>query len=135
MFSMPNSDVDREILQMALVGYEAELEKIKGKISELQGGSNGRVKRSYTKRATVEASAPIPVEEAAPVRKRRRFSAATRKRMAESQKRRWSGLKATAAKDSTLKKVGKKKRLKLSAEERVRISGGQAKGTKNEVPF
>jgi hypothetical protein len=130
MFSM-SSNQDREMLAMALVGYEAELEKINSKIAELRGSTNGRVKRTFAKTADVEPDAPVQV------RQRRKFSKETRKKMAAAQTARWSQLKATAAKDSTLKKAGKKKRLKLSAAERAKISGGQAKtrGKDSDVPF
>jgi hypothetical protein len=135
--SMRNSEVDRDILEMSLVGYQAELEKVEGKISEIRGLLNGGVvKRQYTKRADVETSAPVPaVDEAAPVRKRRKMSAAGRKRIGDATRARWAG--ARAAKNSTLKKTKSKKRLKLSAEDRARISGGQAKtrGKNSDVPF
>ena len=126
--SMPNSEADREILEMALVGYEAELLRINGEITKLRGGSNGRrVKRTYTKRAAVE--------EGLPVRKRRKMSVEARKRIGDAIRARWAA--AREAKQFTPKRTTSKKRLKLSAEERAKISGGQArtKGKNSDVPF
>ena len=108
---------DQEILRMALVGYEAEREKINEKLFEIRALLGGR-------------STTAAVEEA-PVRKRRRMSKEARARISAATKARWAAFrreKATAAKRT-------KKRPKLTAAERLKISGGQAKWKKNEVPF
>ena len=63
MSGIPKSKVDHEVLSMALVEYEAEREKIIGRIGEIRGLLDGT---------------SATVEEEAPVRKRRKMSAAAR---------------------------------------------------------
>jgi len=69
------------ILQMALVGFEIEKDRIEAAIAEIQAElGNSR----STSRGTNEPAAP----------RRKCFSAAARKRMAAAQKKRWKALKA-----------------------------------------
>ena len=80
------TQTDTTLLQMALVGYEAERQKIQAKIAELQrqlGGRSGR--------------APTAVADAPAKRGRRRMSAAARKRIAEAQKKRWTAYRKKKA--------------------------------------
>jgi hypothetical protein len=65
--------------QAALVGYEAEHQKIKAKIAELQRQLKGRAGR-----------AAAPVTETPAKRGRRHLSAAAWKRIALAQKQRWA---------------------------------------------
>jgi hypothetical protein len=71
------SNEDPVMLQMALVGYQHEREKIDAKISELQARLKGQ---------------PAPVKSAAVKSKggKRVMSAAARKRIALAQKKRWA---------------------------------------------
>jgi hypothetical protein len=68
------SQTDTTMLQMALIGYEAEREKITQKIAEIQALLDGRSRRS---------TAPV-------ARTGRKMSAAARKRIAAAQKKRWA---------------------------------------------
>lgn len=77
---------DTQLLQMALVGYEAERQKIRGKIAELQRHLNGRTRRA----SSAMTSAPVK-------RTRRRMSAAARKRIAAAQKKRWAAFRRQKA--------------------------------------
>jgi hypothetical protein len=70
---------DTQLLQMALIGFAAERQKITQKIAEIQAQLNGRSRRAGT-----------PVAPAPATRKRRRMSASARKRIAAAQKRRWA---------------------------------------------
>ena len=70
---------DNQLLQMALVGYEAERQRIHSKITELQRQLKIRNHR---------AAAPAAATPARPGR--RRMSAAARKRIGEAQKKRWA---------------------------------------------
>jgi len=70
---------DLTTIQMALVGYELEKQKIEGKIRELQAHLKGG-------RA---AAAPAPAAEK-PAAKKRVLSAAARRRIAAAQKKRWA---------------------------------------------
>lgn len=74
---MPRQN-DTTLLQMALVGYEAERRNIKGKIAEIQRRLKGRSGRADT------VGAPAPTGPG------RKMSAAARKRIAAAQKKRWA---------------------------------------------
>ena len=66
---------DNKTLEMALVGYEIERQKIEERIREIRGALGGAAKR-----AIVETSGPT----------RRKMSAAARRRIAAAQKKRWA---------------------------------------------
>ena len=73
----PNPKPDHTTLQMALVGYELEKERILGKIREVQSQLGGG-----------KATGGAAKSEAAP--KKRVLSAAARKRIATAQRKRWA---------------------------------------------
>ena len=75
------SAYDPTTLQMALVGYEIEKQKIDDKIRELRAQLTG-----YEAAGT---SAPADATARGP-RRRRTLSAAARKRIAEAQRKRWA---------------------------------------------
>ena len=75
---------DTTLLQMALLGYEAERQKIQGKIDEIQRQLGGRNHRA------IPANAPAK-------RGRRPMSAAARKRIAAAQKKRWAAYRKQKA--------------------------------------
>ena len=77
-----------DILEMALVGYEAAMMKIETEILAIKKAL-GAASRSYAKSAA-------PTKEEAP-KKRRRLSAAARKRIAMAQKKRWAAVRAAKA--------------------------------------
>lgn len=74
-FTMP---IDTVTLQMALLGYQTERDKIQAKINELQRQLGSRAGRSAT------SLTEVPVKHGA-----RRMSAAARKRIAAAQRKRW----------------------------------------------
>jgi hypothetical protein len=76
---------DVSMLQMALVGYQIEKQRIESKIEELRGKLKGRG----------TAISPASGEPAAP--RRRELSEAARKRIAMAQKRRWAEHRKRAA--------------------------------------
>ena len=81
------SKQDPSILAMALVGYELEKKKIDERIKEI------RAQLSGAKAADKVSSAS---DDKAP--KRRRLSAAARKRIADAQKKRWAAHRKALAK-------------------------------------
>ena len=86
---------DLATLQMALVGYQIEKDKIETKIRELQGHLKGR-------RAVLPSGAK-------PSAGRRELSAAARGRIAAAQRKRWAEhrrLKAQAAKSAKTQAAG-----------------------------
>ncbi len=88
----PSDDITT--LQMALVGYEMERQKIDDKIKEIRARIGGR---KVALPSAAAAGAP-----AAPARKRN-LSAAARKRIADAQKRRWAEHRKKAAQAKTPK--------------------------------
>ncbi len=76
--------LDRAILEAALEGLQRRLEDTNDKIAEVKRLIGGRPRAQET---PAPAGAPAP-------RKKRRMSAAARKRIAEAQKRRWAQFRA-----------------------------------------
>lgn len=76
---------DSSILQMALVGYQVEKEKIEAKISEIEAQLKG-------KRAPISAATEKPETKG-----KRYLSPAARKRIAAAQKKRWAEHRKRAA--------------------------------------
>src|SRR5438105_2594573 len=73
---------DRDLLEAALIGLQQQHSELARRIAELQSMLNGRAPK------TSETSAPTVQ------RKRHKRSAATRKRMAEAQRKRWAKVRA-----------------------------------------
>ena len=71
---MPRRKHDAAILEMALVGYQAERDKIESKIREIAARLKGRKAPAAAKKAAV----------------RRVLSAAARDRIAAAQRKRWA---------------------------------------------
>jgi hypothetical protein len=98
---------DNTLLEMAIVGYQSEVEKISAKIADIKAqlgqGGPGRPK------ATVAAA--TGTDHAGP-QKRRPMSAAGRARIAAAQKARWAAAKKHRAQPAT---PAKAKKRKLSA--------------------
>jgi hypothetical protein len=82
---------DQTILQMALVGYEIEKQKIEAKIKDIQAQLKG--KRAAAPPATPEKKAPGAKRVLSPAA-RRRIAAAQKKRWAEHRKRMAQAAKA-----------------------------------------
>jgi len=107
----PQQAVDNTLLEMALVGYQAQLEKVTSKIAEIKAQLGqrgpGRPKGSGAAQAvTAAAAAPAPAAQ-----KRRTISKAGRERIAAAQRARWAAQKQQSAP----KVVAKPKKRKMSA--------------------
>src|SRR5262249_7508524 len=70
---------DLTTLQMALIGYQAERQRIEDKIQELQGRLGGKAESTTSSPAGAKTG-----------RKKRVLSAAARARIAAAQKKRWA---------------------------------------------
>src|ERR1022692_1580107 len=90
------------VLEMALVGYEMQRNRIEAAIAEIQAelGQGGPSRSISTATASAEPKATG----------KKRFSAAARKRMAAAQKKRWHLLKAKKAPAKKTKTVAPAKR-------------------------
>jgi hypothetical protein len=74
--------MDQELIQMALLGYEAKRTEIEAKIAEIQADLRVAGNRAMAPSATAGA------------KPERRMTAAARKRIAAAQKRRWAAFRA-----------------------------------------
>lgn len=79
---------DTTLLEMALVGYEFQKQKIDEKIREIRAVLGGA--RASTKVAATSDAEPARATKKAGPKKRRTLSAEARKRIAAAQKRRWA---------------------------------------------
>jgi len=76
---------DHSFLSMALVGYEQAKAKIEAEIAAIRKALRAAA-RSYAENAVLEEEVFLP--------KRRKPSAAARKRIAAAQKKRWAAVRA-----------------------------------------
>src|ERR1039457_5588550 len=95
------------VLEMALVGYELQRNRIEAAIAEIQAelGQGGPSRSISTDTASTEPKATG----------RKRFSVAARKRMAAAQKKRWQLLKAKKATAKKTQPTVAPKRRKVTA--------------------
>ena len=105
-----------DILSAALAGFEVQKQTIERHIEQVRsmlGVRSATISAASTPTVPTESAAPAP-----PTRKRRRFSAETRARMAEAQRKRYAA--ANKFTEAVPAKPAAKKR-KLSAAGRKRI--------------
>jgi hypothetical protein len=101
--------LDNEILAAAIEGFEAQKKHIDTQIAEIRQKLGG-------------GSSAEPAATPGPGRKRRKMSAAGRKRIAEAQRKRWAASrKGSAAPAKAAKPETQKPKRKLSAAGRKRI--------------
>lgn len=81
--------MDSTLLQMALIGFETERQKIKDKIADIQRELSGK-ERAHGAGAPADGNTPMK-------RRRRTMSASARKRIAAAQKKRWAEYHKTRA--------------------------------------
>ena len=101
------STFSHSILEAALVGLEAQKERIEAQIAEVRAMLPSRLGQAAT---TPEAT-----------RKRRKFSAATRRRMKEAQQRRWAKIRGEPEPRAQARPEAPKANRKLSAAGRKAI--------------
>ena len=105
---MPQQRLTPEIITAAILGFEEQKRHIDSKIAELRavlpGGPN--------------ETAMTPE---APTRKRKKFSAAARRRMREAQQRRWASIRGESAPSAPATPEALKPKRKLSAAGRKAI--------------
>jgi hypothetical protein len=109
--------LSHDVLNAALVGLEAQKQTIEQHISQVRGmlGVPGPKRRGRPPKSAASAVAPT----AGP--KKRKFSAATRAKMAASQKKRWAAIKGEGEAPAATPK------RKISAAARKRMAEGAKK--------
>jgi len=100
--------LDNDILAAAIEGFEAQKKRLDAQIAEI--------------RRLMTGGHAEPAATAEPGRKRRKVSAAGRKRMAEAQRKRWAAKKQSGAAPKAAKPEAQKPKRKMSAAGRKRIS-------------
>ena len=114
------------VLEMALVGYELQRNRIEAAIADIQAElGQGDSSRSIS--TATDSSEPKPP-------RKKRFSAAARKRMALAQKRRWQLLKAKEAPAKKTQPAAPVKRQKATAAAPARKRPVQVKAAKKAAP-
>src|ERR1035437_433884 len=106
---MPTAKLTAEILHAAIVGFEQQKARIDAQIAELRAMLDGGSKP--TAAATSEA----------PTGKRRKFSAAARRRMKEAQQRRWAKIRGESAPPAPVAPEPSKPKRRLSKAGRAAI--------------
>jgi len=104
---MPTEKLTNEILAAAIEGFEVQKARINQHIAELRVMLSG---------GPAESTVPE-----APKRKRRRFSAATRKRMKEAQQARWAKIRGESESPTPAKAKAPKAKRRISPEGLKRI--------------
>jgi hypothetical protein len=89
---MPISNLNRNVIEAAIVGFEQQKMQIDDQIAELRQMLDGGPTETTT---TPVATAP------GPGRNRKKFSAATIRRMREAQQRRWSKIRGESKAPAT----------------------------------
>ena len=103
--------LDRDILEIALIGLEAQKEKILAQIRQVKEFLNGSPAQT-----TATDTSDVPTG------KRKKFSAASRRKMALAQKARWAKLKGESeAPESAPTPKPKKAKRRMSKEGLARI--------------
>src|ERR1039458_9579045 len=124
---MKQTTIDHtSVLEMALVGYEMQRNRIEAAIAEIQAelGQCGPSRSISTATVNSEPKATS----------KKRFSAAARRRMALAQKERWQLLKATKAPAKKTKLTVAPKRRKVTAAPTAKKPPVQAKAAKKVAP-
>jgi hypothetical protein len=118
--------IDHSVLEMALVGYEMQRNRIEAAIGEIQAqlGDGGSGRSSSTATTIAEPKTP----------RKKRFSTAARKRMAAAQRKRWQLLKAKKAPAKKTQPTAPVKRRKATVAAPARKPPVQVKATKKAAP-
>ena len=109
---MPISKLNRNVIEAAVVGFEQQKIQIDNQIAELrQILDGGPTETATTPEATTLGATP----------KRKKFSAATIKRMREAQQLRWSKIRGETKAPPKAPTEAPKPKRKLSAEARAKL--------------
>jgi hypothetical protein len=105
---MPTPKLTAEIITAAIQGFEFQKASIDGKLAELRAMLPG-------------GSAQTAATPEAPTRKRKKFSAAARKRMKEAQQRRWAKIRGESEPPAPATPKAPKPKRRISKEGMARI--------------
>ena len=119
---MPSTALTKDILLAALAAFQLDKQRIDAQIAEVEAmlGSGGSP-------LATPATAPSVPEESPKKGKRKKFSAVSRRRMAEAQKARWAKIKGESEPLLPVTPVAVKVKRQISAEGLKRISAASKK--------
>jgi hypothetical protein len=98
---------DSTLLEMAIIGYQSEVERISAKIADIKA-QLGQRGPGRPKSTVATAAVPAATDQAAPT-KRRTMSKAGRARVAAAQRARWAAHKEQQAQPAQPAKLNKRK--------------------------
>ena len=110
---MMNTNLDKTVLQMALVGYEAEARKVRERIAAITSELGGRTPKA----AASSDGAP------------RRMSASARRRIAAAQKKRWAAFHA-GQRPKAPKAAQPKRKMSASTKRKLAANLAKARAAK-----
>ena len=105
---------DIKLLQMALIGYEAERRKIEEKMAEIRGQLGGR---THQIAASTDGARPV----------KRQMSAAARQRIGVAQRKRWAAFREDR---KPALKAARKRRLSPAAKAKLVANLAKARAAK-----
>jgi hypothetical protein len=107
-----------DVLNAALHGLEAQKQMIEQHVETVRSMLGIRADGQKRRGRPPKSVATVPAESAPPAPKRRRFSAATRARMADAQRKRYAALRK-ATEVPPKKAVAKKRKLSAAGRKRI----------------
>jgi hypothetical protein len=102
---MPTQKLTADVITAAIAGFELQKKRIDAQIADLRQALTGNGAHGV----------------AAPVRRRRKMSAAARKRIAEAQRKRWAAARRASALEARPAPEGRRPKRRISAAGRKRI--------------
>ena len=103
--NMPRQRMTHEIITAAIDGFEAQKKRINAQIADLR--------QALTGNGAQGVAAPEPM------RRRRKMSAAARKRIAEAQRKRWAAMRKGSGQPTTVESAKPKRRISAAGRKRI----------------
>lgn len=123
--AIQTNSLNSELLNAAILGLEAQKRKIEEQLDQVRAllgiRPDGQKRRGRPPKNAVDTPGSDASLVAAAPRKRRRFSAETRAKMAAAQQKRWAVAKGQSSAPAAAAKSAAPKKRKLSAAGRKRI--------------
>jgi hypothetical protein len=102
---MPTQKLSSEIINAAIAGFEVQKKRIDAQIADLRQTLTGNGARG------------VPAPE--PVLRRRKMSAAARRRIADAQRKRWAGMRERSGQPTAAEAARPKRRISAAGRKRI----------------
>ena len=103
--SMPTQKLTAEVITAAIEGFEAQKKRINAQIADFR--------QALADNSALGVAAPEPM------RRRRKMSAAARKRIAEAQRKRWAAMRKGSGQPTTVESAKPKRRISAAGRKRI----------------